>query len=914
MSTITVNSFTLPNYRRAGSAAYLRIYAQDTFFTSDGVQILGRGASDKDFYKEITCTVSGNVVTVPTFTIDSTTDSIDRPDGARYTAVLFDSKRERVVQVFENYQVPTSFGSDIDYDELNVHNSAISGSQVDRHLVYTREQVDYLIAQIVITGGGLALGSTSTTAHRGDHGAAAYAHISLTTNPHNVTKAQVGLGNVPDTDATNPANISQTSGYRFTTDTEKGIWNAKQDALVSGTNIKTINGSSILGSGDLTVGGGGGGGDALVANPLSQFAPTTSSQLAGVMTDETGSDALVFANSPALTGTPTAPTASVSTNTTQIATTAFVIAEIGNQFSVLDGVRFRGVIDCSTNPNYPAASAGDLYRVSVAGKIGGASGTNVESGDTLLCIVDASSSGTQAAVGANWNISQSNVDGSVVGPASAVDNELALFSGSTGKIIKRATGNGVALLTSGVLSLLTAPAGAFVGTTDAQTLTNKTLTSPVINVGSDATGDLYYRNSGGAFTRLGVTTNGYVLTLVAGLPAWAAAAGGGGASYDESNPILDTSSNELMKFTKVTSAVNEITVSNNSTGNNPIISATGEDTDISIQLVPKGIGTVRVRSGTPYLSFYNTTGGFEVGTVTGSGITASPGVDGFLQTAGQSFTYHDTHAAGKWIFASTVLGVQFNQPITDVNNNELIKWTSVASAVNEITVSNNSTGNAPIISATGSDSNISLKLAAKGTGTITIDNATGSYFNFTSYNTDFITANGSQFRLGADRLQFSTGSGATIASNVGGSVDLTLLCRSLNLTSDGLGYTTTSTIKSNRTALALYDGAGTYSEYLTNAFGALTLNSAGGAITITSAATVKIGGAPVAGTTTTLTNTYALWVAAGHSKFDGDVSVPTKTPATAGAAGITGTVAWDASYIYICTATDTWKRVAIATW
>jgi len=34
----------------------------------------------------------------------------------------------------------------------------------------------------------------------------------------------------------------------------------KQDDLISGTNIKTINGNSILGSGDLTVGGGGGGG------------------------------------------------------------------------------------------------------------------------------------------------------------------------------------------------------------------------------------------------------------------------------------------------------------------------------------------------------------------------------------------------------------------------------------------------------------------------------------------------------------------------------------------------------------------------------------------------------------------------------------------------------------------------------
>jgi hypothetical protein len=42
--------------------------------------------------------------------------------------------------------------------------------------------------------------------------------------------------------------------------------------------------------------------------------------------------------------------------------------------------------------------------------------------------------------------------------------------------------------------------------------------------------------------------------------------------------------------------------------------------------------------------------------------------------------------------------------------------------------------------------------------------------------------------------------------------------------------------------------------------------------------------------------------------------VATQTPASASATGTAGTIAWDASYIYVCTATDTWKRVAIATW
>jgi uncharacterized protein YukE len=44
----------------------------------------------------------------------------------------------------------------------------------------------------------------------------------------------------------------------------------------------------------------GGGGDALVASPLSQFAATSSDQLRGVISDETGTGALVFANSPTL--------------------------------------------------------------------------------------------------------------------------------------------------------------------------------------------------------------------------------------------------------------------------------------------------------------------------------------------------------------------------------------------------------------------------------------------------------------------------------------------------------------------------------------------------------------------------------------------------------------------------------------
>jgi hypothetical protein len=44
------------------------------------------------------------------------------------------------------------------------------------------------------------------------------------------------------------------------------------------------------------------------------------------------------------------------------------------------------------------------------------------------------------------------------------------------------------------------------------------------------------------------------------------------------------------------------------------------------------------------------------------------------------------------------------------------------------------------------------------------------------------------------------------------------------------------------------------------------------------------------------------------------MSAPTLVPASASATGSEGQFAWDANYIYICVATNTWKRVAIATW
>lgn len=62
-----------------------------------------------------------------------------------------------------------------------------------------------------------------------------------------------------------------------------------------------------------------------------------------------------------------------------------------------------------------------------------------------------------------------------------------------------------------------------VSKTGTETLTNKTLTAPQINMGSDAAGDMYYRSLAGVFTRLPLGTTGQILNVDgSGIPAWIA--------------------------------------------------------------------------------------------------------------------------------------------------------------------------------------------------------------------------------------------------------------------------------------------------------------------------------------------------------------------------------------------------------
>ena len=85
----------------------------------------------------------------------------------------------------------------------------------------------------------------------------------------------------------------------------------------------------------------------------------------------------------------------------------------------------------------------------------------------------------------------------------------------------------------------------------------------------------------------------------------------------------------------------------------------------------------------------------------------SPQLGGNLDTNSHNILIDDAHFIG------------------DENGNEQIIFQTTASAVNQLDVTNAATGNAPEISATGGDTNISLKLTPKGSGQVLLDGNVG---------------------------------------------------------------------------------------------------------------------------------------------------------------------------------------------
>jgi len=127
-------------------------------------------------------------------------------------------------------------------------------------------------------------------------------------------------------------------------------------------------------------------------------------------------------------------------------------------------------------------------------------------------------------------------------------------------------------------------------------------------------------------------------------------------------------------------------------------------------------------------STFSTTGTFSSGGnfSTGAAFTTTPANALTLTTTGSTNVTLPTSgtlatlAGTETLTNKTLTSPRIGTAILDTNGNELAVLTATGSAVNEITLANAATTNAPSITASGNDSNINLNLRGKGTGRVSI--------------------------------------------------------------------------------------------------------------------------------------------------------------------------------------------------
>ena len=206
-----------------------------------------------------------------------------------------------------------------------------------------------------------------------------------------------------------------------------------------------------------------------------------------------------------------------------------------------------------------------------------------------------------------------------------------------------------------------------VGDTATQTLTNKTLTSPVLNTGVSGTAVLdednlasdsatqlatqqsikaYVDNSMTSAVTASSTTTLTNKTLTA-------------PKFADAGFIADANGNEQVVFQTTSSAVNALEVTNSATGNAIVVGAFGSDSNVDIDITPKGTGEVNIAAGNlNYAGTAITTTGAEINLIDGDtarGTTAVASGDGILINDGGTMrmtnvdtvsTYFASHSVG----------------------------------------------------------------------------------------------------------------------------------------------------------------------------------------------------------------------------------------------------------------------------
>jgi hypothetical protein len=305
-------------------------------------------------------------------------------------------------------------------------------------------------------------------------------NITITESPTEITiTGDEGQIELQDGTAAAPSlffvNDPDTGLYRPATNSLGVTLGGVEQALFTGTTVTltpnlvvsgtgTINGTSIPASKTLVT----------TTDKLSALAATTSAELAGVISDETGTGSLVFASSPTLTtpnlGTPstlvgtniTGTAAGLTAgNVTTIPNLTGDVTSVGNATSIAAGV----IVDADINASAAIADT-KLATISTAGKVSNSATTATDT-NTASAIVarDASGNFTAGTITADLTGNVSGSSGSTTGNAATA---TAL---QTARAINGVNFDGTAAIT------VAADAGTLTGATLASNVLASSLTS-----------------------------------------------------------------------------------------------------------------------------------------------------------------------------------------------------------------------------------------------------------------------------------------------------------------------------------------------------------------------------------------------------------------------------------------------------
>jgi hypothetical protein len=356
---------------------------------------------------------------------------------------------------------------------------------------------------------------------------------------------------------------------------------------------------------------------------LAQFASTTSLELKTLISDETGSGALVFATSPTLV-TPALGTPSSGVLTSCTGLVSFVVAD-----EAADTSCFPLFVTAATGELGPKTNAGLAFNSStgvltatgfsgpITGNVTGNADTVTwanEATDTTCFIGFATAASGSLAPKTNTNltfnsntgvltsasavlttadINGGTLDGVTIGGASAAAATFTTATvGNTGLVVGASTPfsdsagtltlQNVDALDATTESTIEAAIDTLANLTSVQGQT-LTLAGALITSGANS---LTLTTTGA--TNVTLPTTGTLATLagtetLSGKTLTAPKLASGGF-------LADANGNELLIFTTTASAVNEVTFANAATGANPSFTASGGDTDVGINFQAKGAG------------------------------------------------------------------------------------------------------------------------------------------------------------------------------------------------------------------------------------------------------------------------------------------------------------------------------------